>query len=210
MIKIKNRYKIPAAGVHYELLTEFVSTLPSNASILEVGVYFGRSSWSILDGMLPNMTLTVVDNFLIDMESAWAGERNSLPAIRYDDLEKAKFEHYAKRLTHFGMYEQIIDQHPKRKQLVKIFDFETDQYTRQSLPKKYDMVFLDGWHAHETVRLEVNYFRDSPLIILHDYGNEYLPTVQDAVDEFITENPDKELTVYANETIAVIRDKIDK
>lgn len=210
MIKIQSRDKIPAAGIHYELLTEFVSALPSNASILEVGVYFGRSSWSILDGMLPDMTLTVVDNFLMDMESAWDGEQNSPNATQYNDLEKAKFEHYAKRLTHFGMYEQIIDQHPKRKQLVKIFDFETDQYIRQSLPKNYDMVFLDGWHTHENVRLEVNYFRDSPLIILHDYGNEYLYTVQDAVDEFMSENSDKELTVYADETIAVIRNKIHK
>jgi hypothetical protein len=57
---------------------------------------------------------------------------------------------------------------------------------------KIDYVFLDGGHAYETVKNDLNYSKlvleSNGTILCDDYNLSYAPGVKRAIDEFIQNN----------------------
>ena len=55
-----------------------------------------------------------------------------------------------------------------------------------------DYVFLDGCHAYETVKNDLNYSKpvleNEGTILCDDYNLSYAPGVKQAIDEFIKNN----------------------
>lgn len=75
--------------------------------------------------------------------------------------------------------------------------------------ESYDVVFIDGDHAKESVKADISKaigsLRQDGLIVFHDYKSEQDPGVTAAVNEFIESGAE---LVYSVETLAVVRPPI--
>jgi hypothetical protein len=65
---------------------------------------------------------------------------------------------------------------------------------------KIDYVFLDGGHAYETVKIDLQYSKpvleNNGTILCDDYDLSYAPGVKQAIDEFIKDNNYKSDIIY--------------
>jgi hypothetical protein len=65
---------------------------------------------------------------------------------------------------------------------------------------KIDYVFLDGGHAYETVKNDLNYSKpvldNKGTILCDDYNLSYAPGVKKAIDEFIKNNDVKSKILF--------------
>ena len=65
---------------------------------------------------------------------------------------------------------------------------------------QFDYVFLDGGHAYETVKNDLNYSKpvleNNGTILCDDYDLTYAPGVKQAIDEFISENNFKSEIIF--------------
>ena len=65
---------------------------------------------------------------------------------------------------------------------------------------KIDYIFLDGGHAYETVKIDLQYSKpvleNNGTILCDDYDLSYAPGVKQAIDEFIKNNNYKSDIIY--------------
>lgn len=207
MIKISNYSDIPGWGNFNLIYKQLLSTLPSNASILELGVGYGRGTWAMLDAMTDDMSLYVLDYFggkKCDNGFRWNSIKNDLSFPR--TLTPKNYKRLSKILPTISQktaFMSIISQHPKFFQLKNIYEIKSKDYMSQNNRSNFDLVFLDGDHSYETVAQELEYFKDCTLITGHDYNNSH-PSVIQAVNEFLETHKDRSLKVLNTQSVFVI------
>lgn len=70
---------------------------------------------------------------------------------------------------------------------------------------KIDLLFIDGGHSFEWVYSDLSRFSPyTRVVALHDYGNPFWPTIKQAVDRHLKENPIWRLDEVTG-TVAVLR-----
>ena len=122
-------------------------------------------------------------------------------------IPNTKFNNPLKRIY----FKYILRQDPYSieavKYLLKKFDKNIHLIKGNSnlLLKKIDMskidyVFLDGGHAYETVKIDLQYSKpvleNNGTILCDDYDLSYAPGVKQAIDEFIKDNNYKSDIIY--------------
>lgn len=203
MFKVKCYSDIPGWSDFSQVYKELVSSLRDDCDILELGVGFGRSTWAMLDAMNNNMRLHVVDIFKSPSTMLWDRwfEVGSPITLHEDDI--AKFIDMCLTSSQQEIFSYSLQQHPRYAQIKEIYAMSSQDYIASNHKSSFDLVFLDGDHSYESVKQELDYFKDSKIIAGHDYGN-HEPGVIKAVDEFIFANRDRKFTMYAENDIFVI------
>lgn len=202
MIEISRYSDIPGWGNFNLIYAELVSTLPPDASILEVGVGYGRGTWAMLDAMTEHMTLDVIDVLNSDGMYKTVLRDGSFPRT----LTPKNYKKLSKMLPSTSQKEvfmNIISQHPKFSQLKHVHAMLSSDYISQNNRNNFDLVFLDADHFYEAVAPELEYFKDCTVITGHDYNSSH-PGVIKAVSEFLEIHKDRTLKVFHNESVFVI------
>jgi len=70
-----------------------------------------------------------------------------------------------------------------------------------------DLIFIDGGHSFDWVYPDLcNFAPHAKVVALHDYGNAFWMTIRQAVDQFMGDNPEWEVSEVVG-TVAVLRRK---
>lgn len=204
MYNITQYSDIPGFGSFGDIYNELLLSLTDNATILEIGVAFSRGTWAMLDAMRGNMSLCVLDSFHHDSQELFnfATLAGSTSKMSISDYET--FAVFSKIYSQSEMFLRCISQHSKYHQLQTVYTMSSDLYISSKYPATYDLVFLDGDHSYETVKLELEYFKDCTVVTGHDYNNHGCPGVKQAVDEFVADHPDRLLRIYDEHMVFVI------
>jgi hypothetical protein len=201
MIKISKYSDILGWGNFNLIYKELLLTLPTNASILEIGVGYGRGTWAMLDAMTDHMSLFVVDTFENEIYKKIL-RKNSLPRT----LSPKNYKRFRKMLPNISQKEMFINnisQHTRVLQLSEVYEMSSFDYINQNKKNNFDLVFLDANHFYETVSTELEYFKDCTMITGHDYNPNFIGVVK-AVDEFMKKNKDRKFKVFEDEHVFVI------
>lgn len=198
------KYVIPGwtSARQCNVLTDTIASLPENARILEIGAAFGRTSWSILDGMKPGQTLDVCDTWVHEHFLDVFSEDPStfVPrVITQGDVETIMWiKDVLSQKNPRQLWDELINRHPNRNLLREVMQIPSEELTNTD----YDFVYLDGNHTYETVLHELLKFKHVPILFGDDYG-DHQPGVVQAVKEFAAMT-NKKLTVIPNEDVYFI------
>jgi predicted O-methyltransferase YrrM len=181
------KYDIPGwiNNKQCDLITDLVRLLPDNSKILEIGTAFGRSSFSILDGMKQNQSLDVCD--LWD-NTHWSDLTND-PRYMKDSLfgNKTLIDSAVESVIKIGIrktWESHVNFHKNSNLIRNVFQ----QKSLSLDDTNYDLVFLDGDHSYDNLYQELNKFKHVSIICGDDFSFGENEDVIKAVITFGREN----------------------
>lgn len=149
-----------------------------NASVLEIGCAYGRSTWAWLDVLDGNQDeIEIVDT------------------LSYTPTNNNFLEHPNAKsiITDVGGYDQEkifrynVEQHRNYEKITKFYNTTSENFCNNVKNKIYDIVYLDGAHEYETVIHELNCFKDARVICGDDFSYDGLGVVS-AVFDFYKNN----------------------
>jgi predicted O-methyltransferase YrrM len=172
-------------------LGELVSKLPRRATILELGAFFGRTTYVLGHNKPPTAKLFTVDPWMTYELSYFTVQR------LHDDNCGAE-----EKL----MLEQSIKQDPERidsEDFVRLWKHFTDGIPNLTAVQEYspvygrewpkfDFIYHDASHEYEFVYKDLCFWfpklKDDRVMILDDYDRSQFPGLCDAVDQYVSEN----------------------
>lgn len=207
MVPITNYSDVPGWSNFLHIHKNLIEYLPDDANILEIGVGFGRSTWSLLDCLKKDMKLTIVDTFDYNSFEFYQHSIDAGSKCTLNEKNAKRYSKLSKVLSQKEMFLQSIKQHKNYQNIQMIYDTSSKKYILKKHASDYDLVFMDGSHEYIDVKRELNYFKNCKLIAGHDYKNDNFPGVEMAVEEFLDNNPNKELVFYEDQILFIIYDK---
>ena len=183
-----------------QFITQQLGSLPRGSRVLEVGSLYGRTSWLILDHLGLTGTLTVVECF-----DRWLDDRRQNCDLQWWHTERTVNRCTAEPrrgpwLTkpQVTVWHWCMQQHPYFEQLeLKPMTSREFMKTTESLGP-WDLVWLDGNHQLSQVLEELEFYSHCTDRIV---GDDYVRTdvaylkVPEAIDLFLADHPDWQLTV---------------
>lgn len=200
---------VPGWSDFFYIHKRIIEFLPDNANILEVGVGFGRSTWTLLDCMKTNMKLSILDSFERDSFSFW---QHSVEINCFSTLDEENTKQLAvlsQQLSQQELFLHFIKQHPSYSKLEAVYSMTSKEYMNKKYNSNYDLVFLDGDHSYNTVKQELNFFKNCRVIAGHDYKNYDTPGVTAAVDDFLIQNPNRKFAYNEENLVFLIHQSDD-
>ena len=192
LLKYKKYFRktsLKQEGIGELFLNEIASKKPKN--FLEIGVFHGVTARNVCE-LLHSIHGDEFKYIGLDLFGESGENTNEV-------IPNTKFNNPLKKIY----FEYILRQDPYSieavKYLLKKFDKNIHLIKGNSnlLLKKIDMskidyVFLDGGHAYETVKIDLQYSKpvleNNGTILCDDYDLSYAPGVKQAIDEFIKDN----------------------
>lgn len=179
---------------HLARLGSLVSDLPAGSRILEIGCAYGRSTWCILNALTEGSTLTTVDTFqhlktskmYKSNHKGYQRSGKPMPKDLWHNLEEMQ------KRGHRGFYDWLMAQHPRDAQH-QTYQMTSAEYIRLYPQRTYDLVYLDGDHAYNTVSMELQHYRNTPILCGDDWGPVH-PEVTRAVDDFRSQHEQRTFT----------------
>jgi predicted O-methyltransferase YrrM len=172
-----------------QFLNEIASKKPKN--FLEIGVFHGvtaRNVCELLHGIHKNDFKYIgLDLFVENSEST--GE--VIPNTKFNNPLKKIYFKYILRQDPYSL--QAVNSLLKKfKNNIHLIKGNSNNLLKKMDMSKIDYVFLDGGHAYETVKNDLNYSKpvleNKGTILCDDYNLSYAPGVKKAIDEFIETN----------------------
>jgi predicted O-methyltransferase YrrM len=165
--RVARHFKVDDMGSFPErgFLFQLASDLPSGANVVEIGSWMGASTCFLAAGMKgPEARLRAVDNFAglstCGEDAAWYG-RHFRRMGRTSTLEI--FRENTRALGFSGRVEPVVS------------DSLAAAGTLASLRGTVDLVFIDGDHAYEACRADIEawtpFVRPGGVIAFHDFGS---------------------------------------
>jgi cephalosporin hydroxylase len=185
------------------LIKELAASLPINANVIEIGSAFGRSTFSWLDGLTSNATLTIIDTFsmsprdILQMKADKNEVKNKFQSVVYDMFASDGQEKTWKFVTSMHKNNAIIK---------NVYNFTSDFYILNNYSRVFDCVYLDADHRYEAVKNELEFFKNSSIICGDDYFSLSWPDVKKAVDEYCT-TYNKKIELYKDENFYIIKNR---
>jgi hypothetical protein len=196
---------VPGWSDFFYIHNRIIEFLPDNANILEVGVGFGRSTWTLLDCMKTNMQLSVLDSFAHhDSFSFWQHSLETNCVNTLDEENTKQLKVLSQQFSQQELFLHFIKQHPSYSKLETVYSMTSKEYMNKKYNSNYDLVFLDGDHSYNMVKQELNFFKNCRVIAGHDYMNCVTPGVTEAVDEFLIQNPDRKFAYDEENSVFLI------
>jgi predicted O-methyltransferase YrrM len=173
-----------------QFLYEVASKKPK--IFLEIGVFHGVTARNVCE-LLYSIHKSDFKYIGIDLFGENAENTNEIiPNTKFNNpLKKIYFE-YILRKDPYSI-EAVSELLKKFKKNIHLIKGNSNRLLQKIDMSKIDYVFLDGGHAYETVKNDLNYSKpvleNNGIILCDDYNLSYAPGVKKAIDEF-TENND--------------------
>ena len=172
-----------------QFLNEIASKKPKH--FLEIGVFHGvtaRNVCELLYGIhKDDFKYIGLDLFVEDSESS--GE--VIPNTKFNNPLKHIYFKYILRQDPYSL-QAVKSLLKKFKNNIHLIKGNSNNLLKKIDMSKIDYVFLDGGHAYETVKNDLNYSKpvleNKGTILCDDYNLSYAPGVKKAIDEFIETN----------------------
>ena len=183
----KTSLKQEGIGEHF--LNEIASKKPKN--FLEIGVFHGVTARNVCE-LLNSIHGSDFKYIGLDLFGESVENANEV-------IPNTKFNNPLKRIY----FKYILKQDPysidavayllkKFKENIHLIKGNSNQLLKKMDMSKIDYVFLDGGHAYETVKNDLQYSKpvldNNGTILCDDYNLSQAPGVKKAIDEFINEN----------------------
>lgn len=190
--QIENSGDVPGFNnkQHLDALEKYASKIPEGSKVLEIGVGWGGSTWSLLDSLPKGCELYSCDTFAMnDIQLKQHHCNGVLKKHSHNSAIVYAMDLYMKR-DQRACFDWCVGQHPRYKTTLKgVFQERSlDVLERDNV---WDLVYLDGWHQYENVKRELNLLANTKYICGDDYHPVH-PGCKQAIDEFIQSNPDRD------------------
>jgi predicted O-methyltransferase YrrM len=156
-----------------EILKTLASYVPSQASILEIGCFVGRSTYALYSGKKPEVKLSVVDTFEVNetykssIDETMSGDPNLINNI----VDIAKNENSWENAFRHCLPQHMLDQ-------IEVNVSSSNDYT---LPDNFNdeghfnMVFIDANHSMDNVHHDIiKYAGRHTLLVGDDFSPKKL------------------------------------
>ena len=172
-----------------QFLDEVASKSPKN--FLEIGVFHGVTARNVCE-LLHNIHKG--DFKYIGLDLFGENDENLgevIPNTKFNNpLKKFYFKYILKQDPYsLSAVKNLLK---KFKNNVHLIKGNSNNLLKKIDMSKIDYVFLDGGHAYETVKNDLNYSKlvleSNGTILCDDYNLSYAPGVKRAIDEFIQNN----------------------
>ena len=183
----KTSLKQEGIGEHF--LNEIASKKPKN--FLEIGVFHGVTARNVCELL---HSIHGDDFKYVGLDLFGENDENNneiIPNTKFNNpLKKIYFKFILKQDPYsIEAVAYFLKKFEKNIHLVK---GNSNHLLKKMDMSKIDYVFLDGGHAYETVKSDLNYsihvLQNNGTILCDDYNLSYAPGVKQAIDEFVTDN----------------------
>jgi len=183
----KTSLKQKDIGEHF--LNEIASKKPQN--FLEIGVFHGVTARNVCELLY---SIHKDDFKYIGLDLFGESNQNDnevIPNTKFNNLlKKIYFKHILRQDPYsIKAVAYLLKKFKKNIHLVK---GNSNHLLKKMDMSKIDYVFLDGGHAYETVKSDLNYsvpvLQNNGTILCDDYNLSYAPGVKQAIDEFVIDN----------------------
>ena len=176
-------------GIGDYFLKEIASTRPK--SFLEIGVFHGVTARNVCELLysIHKDDFRYVGLDLFGESSENTGE--IIPSTKFNNPLKKVYFKYILRQDPYSLL-AVKNLLKKFKNNIHLIKGNSNNLLKKMDMSKIDYVFLDGGHAYETVKNDLNYSKsvldNNGTILCDDYNLSYAPGVKKAIDEFIEHN----------------------
>ena len=191
----KTSLKQEGIGEHF--LNEIASKKPKN--FLEIGVFHGVTARNVCE-LLYSIHGNDFKYVGLDLFGETAENANEIiPNTKFNNpLKKRYFEYILKQDPYsVDAVTYLLKKFEKNIHLIK---GNSNLLLKKMDMSQIDYVFLDGGHAYETVKNDLQYSKpvldNNGTILCDDYNLSQAPGVKQAIDEFITENSLKSEIIF--------------
>ena len=173
-------------GIGENFLNEIASKKPKN--FLEIGVFHGVTARNVCELLYSihgdNFKYVGLDLFGESAENA----KEVIPNTNFNNPLKKIYFRYILRQDPYSI-EAITKLLRKFKNNIHLIKGNSNHLLKKMDMSKIDYVFLDGGHAYETIKNDLEncipVIDNNGTILCDDYDLSYAPGVKKAVDEFI-------------------------
>jgi len=152
-----------------EILAKLSALCPDNSSILEIGVFLGRSTYSLYANKKESVSLTVIDAFEIskdyhtDIETyTYKLDGDMTLALEAAELSK-------QQNTWQAGFKKCIGE-----EIYSNINVNVCKSTSYNKTADFDLVFIDGGHDRNTVLHDISKFiTPTNLLVGDDFGHEF-------------------------------------
>ena len=163
----------------------------SPKTFLEVGVFHGVTARNICE-LLFQIHKDDFKYIGLDLfEESDENKSEVIPNTSFSNPFKSLFFKYIKKQNPYSK-EAVEDLLKKFKSNVSLIKGNSNLILRKIDMSKIDYVFLDGGHAYETVKNDLECCLDvinsNGIVMCDDYNFGHLPDVKNAIDDFVKAN----------------------
>jgi len=163
----------------------------SPKTFLEVGVFHGVTARNICE-LLFQIHKDDFKYIGLDLfEESDENKSEVIPNTSFSNPFKSLFFKYIKKQNPYSK-EAVEDLLKKFKSNVSLIKGNSNLILRKIDMSKIDYVFLDGGHAYETVKNDLECCLDvinsNGIVMCDDYNFGHLPDVKNAIDDFVKTN----------------------
>jgi predicted O-methyltransferase YrrM len=176
-------------GIGEKFLNEIASKKPK--SFLEIGVFQGVTARNVCELLysIHQSDFKYIGLDLFGESSENIGE--VIPSTKFNNPLKKFYFKYILRRDLYSLL-AVTNFLKKFKNNIHLIKGNSNNILKKIDMSKIDYVFLDGGHAYETVKNDLNYSKpvldNNGTILCDDYDLSYAPGVKKAIDEFVNEN----------------------
>ena len=194
-------------GIGENFLKEVALKKPKN--FLEIGVFHGVTARNVCELLYSihkeDFKYVGLDLFNENIENS----SEIIPNTKFNNPLKKIYFKYILRKDPYS-FEAVSDLLKKFKENIHLIKGNSNSLLKKIDMSKIDFVFIDGGHAYETVKSDLNYsipvLEKRGTILCDDYDLSYAPGVKKAIDEFVIEN-DFNIEILFNSRFAKIEKK---
>jgi hypothetical protein len=187
--KYFRRTSLKQRGIGEKFLNEIASKKPK--SFLEIGVFQGVTARNVCELLysIHQSDFKYIGLDLFGESSENTGE--VIPSTKFNNPLKKFYFKYILRRDLYSLL-AVTNFLKKFKNNIHLIKGNSNNILKKIDMSKIDYVFLDGGHAYETVKNDLNYSKpvldNNGTILCDDYDLSYAPGVRKAIDEFVNEN----------------------
>ena len=183
----KTSLKQEGVGEHF--LNEIASKKPKN--FLEIGVFHGVTARNVCELLYSihgnDFKYVGLDLFGESTENA----SEVIPNTKFNNPLKRIYFEYVLRQDPYSI-DAVAQLLKKFKENIHLIKGNSNQLLKKMDMSQIDYVFLDGGHAYETVKNDLDYSKpaleNNGTILCDDYNLGQAPGVRQAIDEFVIDN----------------------
>ena len=176
-------------GIGEYFLNEIASKKPKN--FLEIGVFHGVTARNVCELLYSihgnDFKYVGLDLFAENIDN----NNEVIPNTKFNNPLKKIYFRYILKQDPYSI-ESVAHLLKKFETNTHLIKGNSNHLLKKMDMSKIDYVFLDGGHAYETVKNDLNYsmsvLQNNGTILCDDYNLSYAPGVKQAIDEFSTDN----------------------
>jgi hypothetical protein len=162
------------------ILAKLSALCPENSSILEIGAFLGRSTYSLYANKKETTTLAVIDKFEINLDYNTDVENYKFKLDGNTDLA-LEASHLSKQAnTWQAGFKKCLGE-----KIYSDIDVHVCTSSAYKKTKNFDLVFIDGGHDKYTVLHDVAKFISTTNLIVGDDFGENITRFQGLIDAVV-------------------------